>query len=205
MKTNRGIASRKSANAVSNATVVCHPSHREPARHQEVALRELQHRISNSLQIVASIIAIKARAAHSEETRLQLEDAHRRVLSIATVQHHLDMTGGGRSVEMAPYLSRLCATLAESMIDSGGLVSLTVRAGAGGIAIKQAENIGLIVTELVINALKHAFPAGRGGEVRITYDVAKAGWRLSVSDNGVGGQESDGARMNSGVGTRIVR
>jgi chemotaxis protein methyltransferase CheR len=127
------------------------------------------------------------------------------VLSIATVQHHLDMTGGGRSVEMAPYLSRLCATLAESMIDSGGLVSLTVRAGAGGIAIKQAENIGLIVTELVINALKHAFPAGRGGEVRITYDVAKAGWRLSVSDNGVGGQESDGARMNSGVGTRIVR
>jgi two-component sensor histidine kinase len=123
-----------------------------------VLLEELQHRISNSLQIIASIILLKARAVQSEETRLHLQDTHKRVMSIAAVQKHLHASGVGGPVEIAPYLSGLCEALATSMIDSERPISLNV-VGAGGTATsRQAEGLGLIVTELVMNALKHAFP-----------------------------------------------
>ena len=85
----------------------------ELLREKDVLLEELQHRIANSLQIIASIILLKARAVQSEETRLHLQDAHKRVMSIAAVQKQLHASGIGGPIEMAPYLSRLCETLAD--------------------------------------------------------------------------------------------
>ena len=76
----------------------------------------MQHRIANSLQIIASIILMKARTVQSEETRLHLQDAHSRVMSIAAVQEHLHASGISGPVEITPYLSKLCETLATSMI-----------------------------------------------------------------------------------------
>lgn len=73
-------------------------------REKDMLLEEIQHRVANSLQIVASILILKARAVQSEETRLQLEDAHRRVLSIAAVQKHLHVSGGGKPIEVSDYL-----------------------------------------------------------------------------------------------------
>ena len=78
----------------------------ELLRQKDVLLEELQHRIANSLQIIASIILMKARAVQSEETRLHLQDAHKRVMSIAAVQKHLHASGIGGSIEIAPYLSQ---------------------------------------------------------------------------------------------------
>ena len=69
----------------------------ELMQEKDMLLEELQHRVANSLQIIASILLIKARTVQSEETRLQLEDAHQRVLSVAAVQKHLHDTGRGRS------------------------------------------------------------------------------------------------------------
>ena len=85
-------------------------------RQKDVLLEEIQHRIANSLLIVASIILLKARAVHSEETRLHLQDAHKRVMSVAAVQEHLHASGVSGPIKMGPYLSRLCETLATSMI-----------------------------------------------------------------------------------------
>ncbi len=66
---------------------------------KDMLLEEIQHRVANSLQIIASILILKARSVQSEETRLQLEDAHQRVLSIAAVQQHLHVSGGGKPIE----------------------------------------------------------------------------------------------------------
>src|ERR1700691_4849612 len=79
----------------------------ELLRQKDTLLEELQHRIANSLQIIASIILMKARAVQSEETRFHLEDAHKRVLSIAAVQKQLHAAGAAGAVEIAPYLSKL--------------------------------------------------------------------------------------------------
>jgi len=130
-------------------------------REKEMLLEEMQHRVANSLQIIASILLIKARTVQSEETRLQLEDAHHRVLSVAAVQQHLDAAGRGGLIEVGNYLSRLCETLAQSMIGDSRPISLKVDADPGTVASHQAVSIGLIVTELVMNSLKHAFPKKR--------------------------------------------
>src|SRR6478735_12168354 len=84
----------------------------ELLRQKDVLLEEMDHRIANSLHIIASIILLKAQRVESEETRLHLQDAHKRVLSVAAVQKQLHASEGTGSVELIPYLSRLCETLA---------------------------------------------------------------------------------------------
>jgi chemotaxis protein methyltransferase CheR len=95
-------------------------------RQKDVLLEEIQHRVANSLQIIASIILLKAKAVDSEETRVHLQDAHKRVMSVAAVQQHLHASASSGSVEMGPYLSRLCETLATSMIGENRPISLKV-------------------------------------------------------------------------------
>ena len=104
----------------------------ELLRQKELLLDEMQHRIANSLQIIASIIMLKARTVQSQETRLHLEDAHKRVMSVAAVQQHLQVSGRGELIEVATYLSKLCATLAQSMIGDGGHIIIEVKAAEGG-------------------------------------------------------------------------
>jgi chemotaxis protein methyltransferase CheR len=125
---------------------------------KDVLFEELQHRISNSLQVIASIILLKARTVQSEETRLHLQDTHKRVMSVAAVQEQLHVLGTIGSIEIAPYLSKLCDALAVSMIGDSRPITLKVAGAKGTATSRQAESIGLIVTELVMNALKHAFP-----------------------------------------------
>jgi two-component sensor histidine kinase len=177
----------------------------ELLREKDVLLEELQHRIANSLTIIASIILMKARTVQSEETRLHLQDAHQRVMSIAAVQKQLHASGVG-SVEAAPYLSRLCETLATSMIGDSRPISLQVTGSLGAVTSRQAESLGLIVTELVMNALKHAFPKeGVVGEIAVACDRVGTNWKLSVSDNGVGKPDGVFAQGKSGLGTGIIK
>ena len=85
-------------------------------RQKGVLLDELQHRVANSLQIIASIIMMKAKTVDSEETRRHLQDTHKRVMSVATVQQQLHASGVAGPIEMGPYLSKLCEALSNSMI-----------------------------------------------------------------------------------------
>jgi chemotaxis protein methyltransferase CheR len=173
---------------------------------KDVLLYELQHRISNSLQIIASIILMKAKTAQSEETRNHLKDAHSRVMSIAEVQNQLHPSASAGQVDMIPYLSRVCESLAAAMIGNARSIALTVE-GAGGLATsRQAESLGLIATELVMNSLKHAFPdEGETGRISVTYEVDGPDWKLSVADNGIGKPDGVFAQPKTGLGTGIVK
>lgn len=172
---------------------------------KEVLLQEMQHRIANSLQIIASILLLKARTVQSEETRLHLHDAHQRVISVAAVQQQLLASRRGEPIELGPYLSRLCETLAASMIGATRPITLKVHAESGTASSDEVVSIGLIVTELVINALKHAFLHDKAdGRIIVAYEVAEAGWRLSVCDNGGGKATSIARESTPGLGTSIV-
>jgi two-component sensor histidine kinase len=178
----------------------------ELLRQKGVLLEELQHRVANSLQIIASILLLKARAVQSQETRLHLEDAHQRVLSVAAVQKQLYASEATGSVEIAPYLVKLCASLATSMIGDSRPISVKVVGGGGSASSRQAESLGLIVTELVMNALKHAFPEVKAeGQIIVAYDMAGTNWKLSVSDDGIGKPDGVFAQGKSGLGTGIVK
>ena len=173
---------------------------------KDMLLEEIQHRVANSLQIIASILILKARSVQSQETRLQLEDAHQRVLSVAAVQQHLHVSGGGKPIKLASYLSKLCETLAQSMIGDSRLISLKVDADAGSAISRDAVSIGLIVTELVMNALKHAFPAEKpDAAIVVSYKVAGSDWKLTVSDNGIGKPDVNAGNTKPGLGTSLVK
>ena len=98
---------------------------------KDMLLREMSHRVANSLQIIASILLLKARTVRSEETRQHLEDAHRRVMSAAALQEHLQASNPGEEIEIGPYLSKLCETLAASMVGEDRPISVTVMAEGG--------------------------------------------------------------------------
>ena len=125
----------------------------ELLRQKDVLLEELQHRIANSLQIIASIILLKAQAVQSEETRLHLQDAHKRVMSIAAVQRQLHASGATGPIEVTPYLAGLCEALATSMIGDNRPIALKVVGDGGSATSRQAESLGLIVTELVMRSI----------------------------------------------------
>ncbi|MFZ1429646.1 MAG: histidine kinase dimerization/phosphoacceptor domain -containing protein [Geminicoccaceae bacterium] len=177
----------------------------ELLRQKEFLLQEMQHRVANSLQIIASILMLKARFVTSEETRQHLKDAHRRVLSVAALQEYLQPTERYEQIMIGPYLLRLCDSLAASMISDSRPISLTVQAEHGSALSAHAVSIGLIVTELVINALKHAFPDERqDGQVVVSYEVDGTNWKLAVSDNGHGKLEEDALSAKRGLGTTLI-
>ena len=179
---------------------------RDLLEQKDMLLQEMSHRVANSLQIIASILLMKARTVQSEETRLHLQDAHQRVMSVAAVQQQLQAAAHGESIPIGPYLSKLCESLAASMIGESRPLSLKVLAEEGTASSSQAVSLGLIVTELVINALKHAFPVHkREGQVVVSYAVDGANWKLSVSDNGVGQADLRDSSNTGGLGTSLVQ
>lgn len=172
-------------------------------REKQLLLQELQHRVANSLQIIASVLMQSARKVQSEESRIHLNDAHHRVMSIATLQKQLAASRLGE-VALRPYFADLCASIGASMISRDGRLSLTATADEAMVPADVSMSLGLIVTELVINCLKHAFPShDPAGSVAVDYRVRGGGWTLSVADNGAGmphGWES----AKPGLGTGIV-
>jgi two-component sensor histidine kinase len=179
----------------------------ELLRQKELLLQEMQHRIANGLQIIAGILLLKARMVQSEETRTHLRDAHQRVMSVAAVQQQLLAASPLDPVYIGPYLSRLSQTLAASMTDDSRPISLEVQADGGTVSSAEALSIGLIVTELVINAFKHAFVGdAAAGVLVIAYETAETNWRLAVSDNGIGPPEDqlNLDKSRPGLGTIIV-
>lgn len=158
---------------------------RKLLQHKDILLQEMKHRIANSLQLIASIMLLKASSVTSDESRAHLNDAHERIMSIATVQSQLEPTGDGNEVDVNAYLTALCASLAASMIDKKP-IKLVVRAVKKIVTSNDAILLGLVTTELVINSLKHAFPEGASGSIDVTYEIDRDAWRLGIGDNGVG-------------------
>jgi two-component sensor histidine kinase len=172
---------------------------------KDVLLQEIEHRVANSLQIIASILLMKARLVTSAEIRDHLEDAHRRVMSVATVQQHISAASRAHMIEIRPYLVNLCESLAASMIGDRSAITLKVQCEDSTVLSAYAVSLGLIVTELVINALKHAFPTNRpNAEVLVSYETSGADWRLIVSDNGVGRAIEPPSSKKGGLGTSLV-
>jgi chemotaxis protein methyltransferase CheR len=107
---------------------------------------------------------------------------------------------------MAPYLAKLCDSLSTSMISDNRPITLSVSTEGGSVSSGDAVSLGLIVTELVLNALKHAFPHDEiDHRVTVAYDVAGTNWKLSIADNGIGKRADAFAQAKAGLGTSIVK
>lgn len=171
-------------------------------RQKAILLQELQHRVANSLQVIASVILQSARKTKNDETRLYLADAHSRVMSVASLQDQLARSSLD-AVELRAYFTKLCASLAASMIHDPEQISIAIESDEHLCAPDTSISLGLIITELVINSLKHAFPGERPGKIVVGYRCNGPNWTLSVEDDGVG-MPDDPASATPGLGTSIV-
>jgi two-component sensor histidine kinase len=175
----------------------------ELVRQNEVLMREGDHRLMNSLQLVQSMLALQSRRASSEETRAQLDMAGSRVLAIATVHKQLHLAGSMEEVEIDAFLHRLCESLkhtAPAQIDA-----INVTADNFKLRSDVASGIGLLVAELVTNSFKYAYPAGKHGGVAVNFAQTSRGWCLKVSDQGGGLPEDFDIDQSKGFGMQVVK
>lgn len=170
----------------------------------ESLLRDLNHRVGNNLQLVASFLGLQMNQVNSEEARYALKTARERVLSIASAQRRLRLSGQGETVEAAGFLGAIIEDL-EANFDAEQDVAIECSAEGAFIPSKDAVSIGVIATELITNALKYAFDGLPGGTIRVTLNTRNNDemFELEVADDGVGmDAENSGAR--GGLGTRII-
>ena len=172
------------------------------SRDNALLLREVRHRVANSLQIIASVLMQNARRVSSDEVRGHLRDAHQRVIAVAELERQL-AASSFEDVELQTYFGKLCDSLRASMISPAQQVTLKVSGSPAHVPANMSISLGLIVTELVINALKHAFPDGRKGAITVDYQSAGLDWTLSVIDDGVG-MPTGGPSSKPGLGSTIV-
>jgi two-component sensor histidine kinase len=139
---------------------------------------------------------------NSAETRGHLADAHQRVMSVAAVQRQFAATIGD-DIPLRSYFTDLCQSIHASMVRDYDTLTLAVTVDESLANANVSVSLGLIVTELVINALKYAFPHGRGGRIEVDYQRTGEGWTLTVTDDGVG-KPIDPAATEPGLATSIV-
>ena len=178
------------------------------AAERGVLLREVNHRVGNSLQLIAALLQLQSGTSASADVKAALATAVSRVMAVAQVHKRLYTSDSVQSVAVDLYLESLVEDLRRSS-DEGKESMLTLEAQSLEIDPDRAVALGVIVNELVINALKYAYPSGTG-PIRIALQqVTPEHALLSVEDDGIGegaetGEDSDARRRSTGLGQQIV-
>jgi chemotaxis protein methyltransferase CheR len=178
--------------------------HERAAAHARIAalLQELGHRIKNSLQIIASMVSLEARNHKSGQGKAALERVSHRIAALGRLYSILGETNSVEEVDAATYLEALCRDLIESVQKENGIsIALKTDIESEPLPADRAIPLGLIVNELVTNAVKYAFPSETRGTVAVTLKRIPGKLRLTVSDDGKG---VDLRGTDSGVGGRLV-
>ncbi len=169
----------------------------------EAMLSEVNHRVANSLQLVSAMIGLQKGVLTDERAREMLEDTQRRIRAIAQVHRRLYTANDVEQVDLRDYLGALVEELGESWSSDALPRTLTLTAEPIRVKTDRAVSIGVIITELVTNACKYAYPDG-GGEVRIFVREADGHCVLTVEDDGCG-MAADQKPQGTGLGAKLIR
>ena len=180
---------------------------RASLQEKEVLLKEMHHRVKNNLQVVASLLDMQADTIEDLSIRTLFEDSQQRIQSIALIHETLYQSGDMvAQVRAADYLPRLSQQLFEAYRSPSDRLTLRVQAEPVWLAVPTAIPCGLLVTELVTNSFKHAFPDGLMGEIHITLRQDPPGTCiLIVGDTGVGLPEGLDVHATESLGWQLVR
>ncbi|HEX4476724.1 MAG TPA: histidine kinase dimerization/phosphoacceptor domain -containing protein [Polyangiaceae bacterium] len=154
---------------------------------KEALLKEVHHRVKNNLQLVSSLLNLQASRITEQAAKEMFEESRNGVRSIASVHENLYRTGNFAKVPMAAHVESLCSQLARTHRPHERGITFERRVHDVHLEVGRAVACGLIINELVSNALRHAFPPGRSGTVRVELDpVGDGRHALRLSDDGIG-------------------
>jgi two-component sensor histidine kinase len=175
-------------------------------RQRETMLREIHHRVKNNMQVMSSLLSLQSRTASNPETTRMLEQNQNRIQSMALLHEILYQSEDLAMVDFPKYLRRMVEHLFRSYGVDDQQIQLHTALDAVGLELDDALPCGLLVSEVISNSLKHGFPEGRKGEVRIVLRRQSSKMvSLILSDNGVGLPPHVDWTQSRSLGLRLVR
>ncbi|MFM9968402.1 MAG: amino acid permease [Burkholderiales bacterium] len=175
-------------------------------REKEALLKEVHHRVKNNLQVITSLLRLESGRIEHSVTKAVLQDMQARIRSMSLLHEAIYSTGSFAQVDMAAYLSQLATQLFRSLAIHPSRVALKLELAPIHLGLDQAILCGMIVNELASNCLKHGFPDGASGEVKIELQPDGGGRELllRVSDNGIDLPEGFERNMGNSLGLQLV-
>ena len=185
---------------------VTEQKHEEEARQKSLLLKEIHHRVKNNLQVISGLLYLQARRTNDTKMKEVLNESSNRVKSVALIHQRLQQSKDTVSVELSEYIRDLTTVLLHSCGRDAAVIRLNLDLEKSVvIGIDSAVPCGLLVNEMVSNSLKHAFPEGSGGEIRISLHSDDTDTiTLVVGDNGVGLPEGLDFRKAESLGLQLV-
>lgn len=173
-------------------------------KEKELLLREIHHRVKNNLQVVSSLLSLQARSLQGAEAVEALHDGKNRVRSMALIHQNLYQEEHLSGVDARSYMERLCKSLLKSYHVKNNQVTLSTDIDQILLDIDSVIPIGLIINELITNALKYAFSPGKPGLIHVSLKKEQNCLCLSVSDNG-NGIDPQTVEHSESIGFKLIR
>jgi PAS domain S-box-containing protein len=171
---------------------------------KEILLREIHHRVKNNMQVILSLLNLQAANQSDQRVKALFEELRNRINAMALIHETLYQSESLTRINLQAYVQGLATALLRMYETQSRGIDLSVQAQGVFINLDQAVPCGLIINELISNALKYAFPEGRFGQIRVEAADQKSMFDLSVSDNGIGLPENLDVRRVSSLGLRLV-
>lgn len=153
-------------------------------REKDTLLRELQHRVTNNLQMITALIRLESRTIPDDATTARFDRLAGRIESLGLLYRSLAQTADGATIDLGVYLSEIASAVMRAHAVEG--IHLDLQIDTWPVSVNVAMPAGLVVNELLTNALKHAFTAEGGGTISLHCAVSAEGCRVTIADDGVG-------------------
>lgn len=171
---------------------------------KEVLLKEVHHRVKNNLQIISSLLQLQAQNLTDPQVIAALQESQNRIHSMSLIHKKLYTSSDLGQIDVMEYVQNLATSLLVSYKTTPGAIALQTQLEPVFLNIDQAIPCGLIINELISNALKHAFPQGRMGAIEISLHMVNGWVELTIQDNGIGLPEEVNWENPSSLGLSLV-
>lgn len=167
-------------------------------------LQELQHRVKNNLAMISGLIGLETIRSGDNKVIAVLKNLRSRIGALERLYSSLYHTGNVKEIRLDTYVSEIADSIIKTYISELQNIKIVTDFEPFVVSIKHAASIGLIANELLVNALKYAFPDGREGVITVTLKVSGPGYELAVTDNGIGLPQGFDVKDSTGSGIMII-
>jgi PAS domain S-box-containing protein len=171
---------------------------------KELLLKEVHHRVKNNLQVISALLYLQSLNFTDDNIIKAFRDGQDRIKSIALIHESLYKSKSLGKVDLSGYIKQLISQLSQSYGDLSRKINFKVNADGVFLNINTAIPCGMIINELISNSLEHAFPDGRSGEICIDLKSEDDGFKLVVSDDGIGFNEEQNIKQLTTLGVQLI-